>query len=115
MDKLRERSVSFTCSNFYQQANSNFFQLNSPHRSDPSITEIRLEVHIVLDFVITLPQQFKHDQVFVNIFATRGSGGCIDQTFQPTLKIRRLGPLVHGQKRGKSLWITDQSIEVYVF
>ena len=31
-----ERSVSFI--KFYQQANANHFQLDSPHRSDPSIT-----------------------------------------------------------------------------
>ena len=79
------------------------------------LLRIRLEVHIVLDFVIVLPQHFKHDRVFVNIFASKGSGGCIDRIFQPTLKIRRLGPLVHEQERGKSFWITDQSVEVYVF
>ena len=79
------------------------------------LLQIRLEVYIVLDFVIALPQHFKHDPIFVNLFATKGSGGCIDQIFQPMLKIRRLGPLVHRQYRGESFWITDQSVEVYVF
>ena len=84
------------------------------------LLQIRLEVHIVLDFVIVLPQHgnpssLKHDRVFVDVFATKGSGECIDQTFQPTLKIRRLGPLVHKQERGKAFWTTDQAVEVYVF
>ena len=41
----------------------------------------------------------------------------MDQIFQPMLKIRRLGPLVvlDTQERGKSFWMTDQSVEVYVF
>ena len=82
------------------------------------LLQIQLEeAHIVLDFVIALPQHsaLKHDRVFVNIFATIGRGGGIDGNFQPTLKIRRLGPLVHRQEHGKSFWIADQSVEVYVF
>ena len=84
------------------------------------LLQIRLEVHIVLDFGILLPQHgnlsiTKDDRVFVDIFSAKCSGGCIDQTFQPTLKIRRLGPLVHREVYGKSFRITDQSVEVYVF
>ena len=82
------------------------------------LLSIRLEVQIVLDFVFLLSQHsslslLEHDRVFVDIFSTKGSGGCIDQTFQPMLKIRRLGPLVHRQEHG--FWVTDQSVEVYVF
>ena len=95
----------------------NHFQLNSPHRSDPSITSDPIESsHTVLDFVIALPQHFKNDRIFVNVFTSKGGGGHIDQIFQPTMKIRRLGPLVYStQDHGKSFWITDQSVEVYVF
>ena len=74
-----------------------------------------MEVHIFLDFVVFNPSILKDDRVFVDVFSTKGSGGCIDQIFQPMLKIRRLGPLVHMQEDGKSLRITDQSVEVYVF
>ena len=79
------------------------------------LLQIRLKVQIVvLDFLIALPQDIKDDPVFVDVFATKGSGGHIDQIFQPTLKIRRLGPLVHWhyEELGKSFWITDQSVEV---
>ena len=114
---MRGQFHLFTCSNFCQQANANHFQLNSPHRSDPSITSDPIESsNVVLDFVIDLPQHFKNDRFFVNVFVTKGSGGRMDQNFQPMLKIRRLGPLVlDTQERGKSFWITDQSVEVYVF
>ena len=111
----------FTCSNFYQQADANHCQLNSPHRSDLSIYfRSDWKVHIVLDFIIPLlqhnnPSIVKDDRVFVDIFSTKGSGGCIDQPFQPTLKIRRLGPLVERQQDGKSFRTTDQSVEMYVF
>ncbi|KDR73808.1 hypothetical protein GALMADRAFT_142237, partial [Galerina marginata CBS 339.88] len=69
---------------------------------------------ILTDFVIHFPQRQHdtHDRFFVDIFATRGSEGCVDQTFQPTLKIRRLGPLEHLLKDGKSFWTTDQSVVV---
>ena len=80
------------------------------------LLQIRLKIQIVLDFEIALPQHFKDDRVFVDIFTTKGSGGRIDQIFQPTPKIRRLGPLIrHEQEHGESFWITDQSVEVYVF
>jgi hypothetical protein len=81
---------------------------------------MQFKIYMVIDIVLVLPQHgnpssLQHDSVFVDIFAIKGSGGSTDQTFQPTLKIRRLGPLVHTMKDGIALWITDRSVEVYVF
>jgi hypothetical protein len=79
-----------------------------------------LEVYIVIDIILFLPEHgnpslLQHDRVFVDIFATKGSGRYLERASQPILKIRRLGPLVHILEDGKDYWTIDESVEVYVF
>jgi hypothetical protein len=112
----------FHCPHFYQQANT-IITSAILLTGQMQMLQIGLEVYMIIDIVLLLPQHgnqssFQHGRVFVDIFATKGSEQSTDRTFQPTLKIRRLGPLVHigrEERDRKAVWVTNESVEMCVF